>query len=273
VAAGGRDLPSALITGVGLAIVALALFAVGNPAPMILVTGLLVFCSAELFGALQRGGYQPATLLGLVATGGLALAAYWRGEPGVTLVLALSLVFTLLWYLIGVTRTSPLMNAGVTVLGIGMIGLLGSFAALILRLPDGIGLLIGVIVAVVANDIGAYVAGHQFGRSPIAPSISPGKTIEGAIGGALASIVFSWLVLVVALGLAPWDSGSALALGLVVAVVAPIGDLCESMFKRDLGVKDMGSVLPGHGGIYDRFDALLFALPAAYYLLRVINLS
>jgi phosphatidate cytidylyltransferase len=74
------------------------------------------------------------------------------------------------------------------------------------------------------------------------------------------------------IGLAPWDSGSALALGLVVAVVAPIGDLCESMIKRDLGVKDMGSVLPGHGGLLDRFDAMLFALPAAYYLCRVLDL-
>ncbi len=270
---GGRDLPAAVITGIGLAAVALLLFAIGNPAPMILVTGLLLFCAAELFGSLQRGGYQPATLLGLVATGGLALAAYWRGEPGVTLVLALSLIFTLLWYLVGVTRSNPLMNAGVTVLGIGMIGLLGSYAALILRVPNGIGLLIGVIVAVVANDVGAYVTGQQFGHSQLAPTISPGKTIEGTIGGAVASVVLSWLVLVVALGLTPWDTGSAIALGLVVAVAAPLGDLCESMLKRDLGVKDMGSVLPGHGGIYDRFDALLFALPAAFYLCRLLNLT
>jgi phosphatidate cytidylyltransferase len=270
---GGRDLPSAVITGVALAVVALALFAIGNPAPMILVTGLLVFCAAELFGALQRGGYQPATLLGLVATGGMTLAAYWRGEAAVTLVLALSLVFTLLWYLLGVSKANPLMNAGVTVLGIGMVGLLGSFAALTLRLPDGIGLLIGVLVAVVANDVGAYVVGQQVGRSPVAPSVSPGKTVEGLIGGGVASIVFSWLVLVVLLGMAPWDGGSALALGAVVAVVAPLGDLCESMLKRDLGVKDMGSILPGHGGIYDRFDALLFALPAAFYLFRLLDLA
>jgi phosphatidate cytidylyltransferase len=254
-------------------VVALALFAIGNPAPMVLVTGLLVFCAAELFGTLQRGGYQPATLLGLVATGGMVLAAYWRGEPGVSLVLALSLVFTLLWYLLGVSRANPLMNAGVTILGIGMVGVLGSFAALILRVPDGIGLLIGVIVAVVANDVGAYLVGQQVGRSPVAPAVSPAKTVEGVIGGAVSSIAFSWIVLVLLLDLTPWDSGSALALGLVVALVAPLGDLCESMLKRDLGVKDMGTVLPGHGGIYDRFDALLFALPAAFYLFRLLNLA
>jgi phosphatidate cytidylyltransferase len=90
-------------------------------------------------------------------------------------------------------------------------------------------------------------------------------------GGALASVVVSVVVLGM-IGLAPWDAGSALALGLVVSVVAPIGDLCESMIKRDLGVKDMGSVLPGHGGLLDRFDAMLFALPAAYYLCRVLDL-
>ncbi|MGD9797790.1 MAG: phosphatidate cytidylyltransferase [Acidimicrobiia bacterium] len=272
-AGGGRDLPSAVITGAGLAVVALTLFKIGNPAPMILVTGLLVFCSAEFFGALQRGGYQPATLLGLVATGGMALAAYWRGEAAVTLVLALSLVFTLLWYLLGVTRANPLMNAGVTVVGIGMVGLLGSFAALILRLPDGIGLLIGVLVAVVANDIGAYLVGQQWGRAPVAPNVSPGKTVEGIVGGAVASVLFSWVVLVLFFDLTPWGTEEALLLGLVVAVVAPVGDLCESMLKRDLGVKDMGSVLPGHGGIYDRFDSLLFALPAAFYLFRLLDLA
>jgi phosphatidate cytidylyltransferase len=269
----GRDLPSAVITGAGLAVVALVLFAIGNPAPMILVVAILVLCAAELFGALQRGGYQPATLLGLVATAGLALGAYWRGEAAIPLVLALALIFTLLWYLLGVTRANPLMNAGVTVLGVGLVGLLGCYAALILGLPDGIGILIGVIVAVVANDIGALVVGQQVGRAPVAPSVSPGKTIEGVIGGAVSSIVVSWLLLVVLLDLTPWDSGKALALGAVVAVVAPLGDLCESMLKRDLGVKDMGSVLPGHGGIYDRFDAMLFALPAAYYLCRLLDLA
>jgi phosphatidate cytidylyltransferase len=235
---------------------------------------VLVLTAAELFGALQRGGYQPATLLGLVAVGSMAGAAYWKGETALPLVMALAVVFSLLWYLVGVTRTAPTMNAAVTVLGIGYVGLLGAYAALILRIPDGRGdgrgILIGVVVAVVANDVGALLVGRQAGRAPLAPNISPHKTIEGTIGGSLASILVSFVVLGVFPGLAPWDAGSAIALGVVVAIAAPLGDLCESMIKRDLGIKDMGAVLPGHGGLLDRFDALLFCLPAAYYLARVV---
>jgi phosphatidate cytidylyltransferase len=157
------------------------------------------------------------------------------------------------------------------VLGVAYVGLFGSYAALLLAGPDGVGALIGVVLAVVANDVGALAVGSKLGRRPLAPALSPNKTWEGLAGGAVASVVVSVVVLGM-IGLAPWDAGSALALGLVVAVVAPIGDLCESMIKRDLGVKDMGSVLPGHGGLLDRFDALLFALPAAYYLCRVLDL-
>jgi phosphatidate cytidylyltransferase len=227
---------------------------------------------AEMFQALRTRGYQPATLLGLVASGALVTAAYWKGETAIPLVLGLSVVFSLLWYLIGVTRQAPTMNVAVTVFGIAYVGLLGSFAALILTFPDdhGIGVLLGVVLAVAANDIGAFFVGRQAGRSPLAPDISPNKTWEGLIGGAVASVAVSWVVLGV-IGIHPWDGGSALALGLVVAVVAPLGDLCESMLKRDLGVKDMGSVLPGHGGLLDRFDGLLFALPAAYYLCRLLD--
>jgi phosphatidate cytidylyltransferase len=167
------------------------------------------------------------------------------------------------------------MNAAVTVFGVVYVGLLGAYASLILRVPDGRGdgrgIFIGVVVAVVANDVGALVIGRQAGRAPLAPTISPNKTIEGTIGGGLVGVVVSFIVLGF-IGIEPWDSGSAIALGLVVAVAAPLGDLCESMIKRDLGIKDMGTVLPGHGGLLDRFDALLFCLPATFYLCRLLDI-
>ncbi|HVM54287.1 MAG TPA: phosphatidate cytidylyltransferase [Acidimicrobiales bacterium] len=272
---GERDMPVAIGIGAALAALFLLLLSVGPGAVMFLVAGVLVLAAAELYAGLQRGGYQPATLLGLVAVGAMSGAAYWKGETALPLVLALAAVFSLLWFLVGVTRQNPTMNAAVTLLGIAYVGLLGAYAALILRVPDGRGdgrgILIGVIVAVVANDVGAFVIGRQAGRAPLAPTISPHKTVEGTIGGALAGILVSFLVLGI-IGVTPWDGGSALALGLVVAVMAPLGDLAESMIKRDLGVKDMGTVLPGHGGILDRFDALLFCLPATYYLARVLDL-
>jgi phosphatidate cytidylyltransferase len=269
----GRDMPTAIATGVGLLVAALILFKIGPAAAMVLVTAIIVLCAAELFGALQRGGYQPATLLGLVATTGLVLGAYWKGEAALPLVLGLTTVFTLLWYLLGVTRSSPTMNAGVTLLAVLQIGLLGSYAALILQLPNGIGVLLGVILATATNDIGALLVGQQVGRAPVAPEVSPNKTVEGVIGGAIVSVVLTTLLIGMVFKLTPWDTGSAALLALCVAVACPMGDLAESMIKRDLGIKDMGTVLPGHGGLFDRFDGLLFALPVAYYLCRLLNIG
>ena len=268
-----RDMPSAVTTGAGLVVVALALFKVGPAAAMVLVTAVVVLAAAELFGALQAGGYQPATLVGLAATAGLVLGAYARGEAALPIVLALTAVFTLLWYLLGPHVPHPTMHAGVSVLGVLYVGLLGSFAALILTLPNGVGVLIGAIVATVANDVGALVVGQQIGRARIAPHVSPNKTVEGVVGGAVVSIVLTPLLLAMLLDLTPWDTGSALALAVCVALAAPLGDLCESMIKRDLGIKDMGTILPGHGGLLDRFDALLFVLPVAFYLCRVLNIG
>jgi phosphatidate cytidylyltransferase len=269
----GRDMQTAVATGLGLVVLALILFKIGPAAAMILVTAVIVLSTAELFGALQRGGYQPATLLGLVASGGLVLGAYWKGESALPVVVGLTVVTTLLWFLFVHPHGHPTMNAGVTVLAIGQVGLLGSFAALILTLPNGLGVLIGVIIAVVANDVGALLVGQQVGRAPVAPDVSPNKTIEGVVGGAITSVIVTVLLLGMILDLTPWDTGSAAALAIAVAFAAPLGDLAESMIKRDLGIKDMGTVLPGHGGLLDRFDGLLFALPVAFYLCRVLNIG
>ena len=270
---GGRDMQAAILTGVGLAVAALVLFSIGPGAAMILVTAVVVLAASELFAALRTGGYQPAALPGLVATAGLVLGAYARGEAALPIVLGLATVCTFLWFLLGPRAPHPTMQIGVTLLGVLYVGLLGSFAALILTLPNGLGVLIGVVIATATNDIGALVVGQKAGRAPVAPEISPHKTVEGVIGGAVVSIVLTPLLLAMLLDLTPWDTGSAFALALCVAVAAPLGDLCESMVKRDLGVKDMGSVLPGHGGILDRFDTLLFTLPVAFYLCRVLNIG
>ncbi|CAN5751025.1 phosphatidate cytidylyltransferase [soil metagenome] len=266
-----RDVRQGAIAGVAFGLIALGVFALGPAPAMVLVAGVVAVCAAELFDSLRRGGHQPAVLLGLVASVSLVGAAYWKGEVALPLVMGLTVVFALLWYLLGVTRAAPMVNLALSIFGVAYIGLLGSFAALILTFPNGTGILAGVVLVVAINDAGALFAGRRFGRRLLAPDISPGKTVEGVVGGGLAGIVVAWLVLGI-IGLAPWDSGSALALGLVVAVMAPLGDLCESMIKRDLGVKDMGNVLPGHGGLLDRFDSLLFVLPAAYYLSRLLEI-
>ena len=176
-------------------------------------------------------------------------------------------MFAFLWYLAGVVHARPAMNIAVSVLAFLYVGFLGSFAALLLQVPirkDGVTLLLLPIVGTVAYDVGAFFIGSRVGRTPLAPTISPNKTWEGLVGATVATFVV--LEIIVGIGWAhPWTSGHAFWLAAVISVAAPLGDLCESMIKRDLGVKDLGTFLRGHGGFLDRFDAILFALPAAYY--------
>ncbi len=262
-------------TGVAVAVIALLAFKLGTVASLVLVVVVLTFAAGECFGVLRRAGYRPATLLGLVGTISLTVGAYSKGVAALPLILVLITVFTLVWYLFGIERGSPVAGTAATLLAVGWVSLLGSYAGLILSpsaFPDrhGIAFLLGAIIATVANDVGALVVGGWMGRTPLAPSISPNKTWEGLLGGA----VFTVLVSTVVVGaIHPWSAANAALLGVVVAVVAPIGDLCESLLKRDLRLKDMGTLLPGHGGVLDRVDALLFVLPATYYLVRALNIA
>jgi phosphatidate cytidylyltransferase len=267
-----RDLPVAIGLGVAIGVVALFAFSRGPAWAAVVASIVVLAAAAEAFDVFRRSGYKPATLLGLVATVSLMIGAYVRGERAVPLVLALAVMFSMLWYLFGVVKARPALNLGVTLLGLLWVGFLGSFATLMLRYPDreGVAFLLGTILAVVANDVGALFFGRQFGNTSLAPEISPNKSWEGFGGGALLSVI---VCVAVVSRIHPWDLGSAFLLAIVASVVGPVGDLCESMIKRDLGLKDTSSILPGHGGVLDRFDALLFVLPAAYYLVELLNLA
>lgn len=267
-----RDIAVAVGTGVAFAVLAVLAFASGPVWAATLATAVVVLAAVEVFDVLRRAGYRPASLLGLVGTAALMIGAYQRGERAIPLVLFLTFVFTMLWYLVGVVKARPTISISATFLGLMWVGLLGSFATLMLRYPDreGIAFLVGAIVATVANDVGALFFGRRFGGSAMAPTISPNKTWEGLVGGTFLTFV---VCLIVVREMSPWDLGTAFWLAAVVSVVAPLGDLCESMVKRDIGVKDMGTLLPGHGGILDRFDALLFVLPAVYYLVELLAVA
>jgi phosphatidate cytidylyltransferase len=267
-----RDLPVAIAAGVGIGVAALVAFSQGPKWAAAFATLVVVLAAAEAFDVFRRSGYKPATLLGLVATGSLMIGAYVRGERAIPLVLALAVMFTMFWYLFGVVRARPTLNIGITLLGLLWVGFLGSFASLMLRYPDreGVAFLLGTVLAVVANDVGALFIGRQFGNTPLAQEISPNKSWEGWAGGLVLSVLISAAVVS---RIHPWGVGSAVLLAIVVSIVGPLGDLCESMIKRDLGLKDMGSIVPGHGGVLDRFDAILFVLPAAYYLVELLNLA
>jgi phosphatidate cytidylyltransferase len=261
-----RNLPMAIMVGAGFAVVTLLAFLIGKSIlPWMLATAVVMLCANELFDVFQRSGLRPATLLGLTSCFALMWGAYARGVEAITLVLFLAFVGSMLWYLLKVIHARPLLGVATTMLGVVWVGLMGSFAALMLaRAPDGRMLFLGAIVCTVASDVGGLAVGTLAGRSQIAPDVSPNKTVEGTVGGLLFSVVFG---VIIGLTSDVWGNAfNGLLLGLAVGVVAPIGDLSQSLIKRDLGVKDMGTALPEHGGFLDRFDSLLFALPATYFL-------
>ncbi len=269
----GDDLPTRVITAVVLAAVALLAFFVGRAATAVLVTVILAAAAFELFEAFRRAGFQTATLVALLGCAAMTGVAYNYGERAFPLVGAVVIAFTLFWYLAKVVHARPMVNAAVTIFGFAYIGILGGFAGLLLVFPDGIGMIAGLVLCVMAYDIAGYFVGSRMGRRPLMPDVSPNKTVEGLIGGMVASVVVG-LVLGVIFQLTPWDSLShGFLLGLVVAIFAPLGDLVESMLKRDLGLKDFGTILPGHGGVLDRFDAILFCLPAVYYLVVALGIT
>ena len=187
----------------------------------------------------------------------------------------LAFVATAVWGMAsGSVESGPLPNTAITLLGVVYIGVLGSYAALILGFPNhwGKGVLLATVVGVVANDVGALFVGSSAGRTPVATWISPNKTVEGLVGGAFLTLIAVALVKIGKVD--PWEQaswGKLLIFAVVILIVTPIGDFTESMFKRNLDVKDFGTLLPGHGGVLDRFDGMLFALPAAYYASLIIE--
>ncbi len=275
---GGGSAPADLVqrvaTGVMLGGVAILCLLIGKTVTLLLIAVVLGLAASEFYVSLRRVGYQPATLLGLTSVVSMPLAVYWRGEPAIGVVLFLTIVFGGLWYLLGVATERPVPNLGVTVLGVVYIGVLGSYAAILLDSPDGLGLVLTAIVLAVGYDIGGYFVGQAIGRTPLSEA-SPNKTVEGLLGGMVVTVAVG-LVVVGIIGIDPFSGDpfgvlDAVIVAIAAAVVAPIGDLAESLMKRDLGLKDMGAILPGHGGVLDRFDAMLFVLPTVYFMVRLLS--
>lgn len=282
----GRDMPVAI--GVGLAIAALFIIAVKiKPvAVLVLVTVILGIAAWEFYGKVIERGLRPSVAAGMAACVGMPLAAYWvGGEDGgnfaIPLVVFLALAATIGGFVGAPDREfRPLTSAAVTMLGVVWIGVLGTFAVLILNYstipgfsnPYGTDTLVLIVIGVVANDVGALAVGSTFGKTPLREWISPHKTLEGFLGGAVCTILAMVLFHVWG-GSDTWTKLSDLLIvGVVIAVLAPLGDMAESMFKRELDVKDFGAIIPGHGGVLDRFDSFLFVLPAVYYLIPTILL-
>jgi phosphatidate cytidylyltransferase len=273
---GERDVPAAFMTGVLLAGVALAALWAG-PAAFAVVAGVAVLVAqGELFGVMVKAHNQPATLVGLVAGVLMMAGAYFRGEAATPAMFALGVMATFLWFMTvpAEHRTNVTRNIGLTVLNMAWIPLLGGYLIATLKLDDGKALVFAIILLTFLFDTAAFLIGSVSGggwfQRPLAPNVSPKKSWEGLLGGTFATVVASGAFVTSFVG--PFEDRrvDALLLGLVVAIAATLGDLAESVVKRDVGVKDMGTVLPGHGGVLDRIDSLLFVAPATFLLFRVI---
>jgi phosphatidate cytidylyltransferase len=262
-----RSVVAAVGAGLALGALVIATLLLGRAAFFGLILGAVLIAQAELYAVLRKAGHAPVTLLGLACGAVVMVLAYERGAPGLALGTALPLPLLLVW---GLTTSAERVKKTIssTYLGVVYGPVLVGFGILLLRGRDGLVLTATVIGMAAINDSGGYLVGRKLGRHPMAPKTSPKKSWEGFIAGTVITLGLSVAVLPF---IHPFTALLALRLAAVVAVAAPMGDLAESLLKRDLGVKDMGSIIPGHGGFMDRIDGIIFSIPIAYYVLRVLK--
>nr|WP_240969139.1 phosphatidate cytidylyltransferase [Streptomyces sp. HNM0575] len=260
----GRDLRAAIGVGVGLGVVILASLFFYKPVFLGVIVVAVVVGLWELTSRLTERKEIQAPLVPL-AVGGAAMviAGYLRGPEGAWVVMALTVLAVLAWRMTE-APDDYLRDVTAAVFAAFYVPFLATFVALMLAAGDGPWRVLTFLLLTVVSDTGAYAVGWRFGKHKLAPSISPGKTREG-LGGAVAfSMGAGALCMQFLIDGGSWWQG--LLLGFAVAVTATLGDLGESMMKRDLGIKDMGSLLPGHGGIMDRLDSLLPTAPVVWLL-------
>jgi phosphatidate cytidylyltransferase len=260
----GRNLPAAVAVGVGL-LVLLGASLWFRPEPFVALVVLLQSAALwELRTAFARRDIHiPLTPL-VVGGAGMSVSAFAAGPEALLVAFVLTVGAVVVWRVLDGSGPRALRDAAAAVFAATYLPFLAGFVLLILDQPDGELRVVLFVLLAVANDVGGYVAGVIFGRHPLARSISPKKSWEGLFGS---------IVLAVAVGVvgalqvleAPWWLG--VALGVLTAVTATAGDLAESLIKRDLDLKDMGSLLPGHGGVLDRLDSLVVTVPFVYLVL------
>ncbi|WP_431980832.1 phosphatidate cytidylyltransferase [Streptomyces qinglanensis] len=263
----GRDLPAAIGVGLGLGVVILAALFFYKPAFLGVIVLAVVVGLWELTSRLRERKEIQVPLVPL-ALGGAAMtvAGYLRGAEGAWIAMALTALAVLAWRM-----TQPaadyLRDVTAALFAAFYVPFLATFVALMLAADDGPWRVLTFLILTVVSDTGAYAVGWRFGRHKLAPRISPGKTREGLVGAVAFAMAAGALCTQFLIDDGRWWQG--LLLGLAVAVSATLGDLGESMMKRDLGIKDMGTLLPGHGGIMDRLDSLLPTAPVVWLLLVV----
>ncbi len=259
----GRNLPAAIGVGLLLALLVVLSLFWHKQLFVVLATGAVCVGVWELRQALRHVDITVPLVPAVAGTAAMLVAAYLAGEEALLVTFALTCVLMVLWRASDGTRgAAPDISSGFFVMAYP--GLLAGFSMLLLAPSDGAWRTFTFLAVTVASDVGGYAVGVLAGRHPIAPRISPKKSWEGFGGSVGLCAVVGVVCAVYALG-GPWWVG--LLLGVVAAVAATIGDLVESALKRDLGIKDMSNLLPGHGGMLDRLDSLLVTAPVVWAVL------
>lgn len=257
---GRSDLLMRILVAIPAAIAAVIFIDLGGLVFALFIIAVGLACLNELYALLRR--WRPVAIVGFASLVALVLAARYGNLKDVMEVLVATLPVLFVFVIARGQGHATVAIAG-TLLGIFWIGLAATHAVLLRQLPHGNGVVIDVLLGTFVGDTGAYIGGRLFGRRPLAPTISPNKTVEGLFCGALAAILAVFL----AGNFQTWmTQGTALLLGLAVAVLGPLGDLFESVIKRDADVKDAGTFFGPHGGVLDRADAALFTIVAGYYV-------
>jgi phosphatidate cytidylyltransferase len=262
----GRNLGAAIAVGLTLGAIIIVSLVVWRPAFLGVLGAAVLVGVVELTHALRAGAFRAPLVPVLVGAVAMIALAWTRGPTGLVTAFLATVLAVVLWRLAH-GPAGYLHDTAAGVLVALYVPFLAGFAALLLVPDDGTARVIVFIATVVCSDVGGYAAGVLFGKHPMAPSISPKKSWEGMAGSITACMAIATLLITLWLG-GPWWAG--LVFGAALAVSATIGDLAESLIKRDLGIKDMGNLLPGHGGLMDRLDSLLPSAAVAYLLLSVL---
>ncbi|MDR1327062.1 MAG: phosphatidate cytidylyltransferase [Heliobacteriaceae bacterium] len=257
-----------MLTGLVLGTIALLCIIHGGLALLVLIAVVIYFGTEEYAKILEHKGFFPSTKVMFAAEVYLAALAYFQRFDLVAIALTLCTMGAFMWVLFR-GRQPYIANVATTILGF----VYGGWFPLHLlflrdlssdRYHDGLGFVIMMFIAILLTDVGAYYAGKHLGKHKLAPVISPNKTVEGAIGGAVCAVIGAF-VIGTYLGVEWYFSIMA---GLLCTAAAQLGDLAESLIKRDAGVKDSGDLLPGHGGFLDRTDSFIFTIPVMYYFCK-----
>ncbi|KNX39390.1 phosphatidate cytidylyltransferase [Luteipulveratus halotolerans] len=254
--------------GVGVLLGGLVLVSVlvRKEAFVVLVAAASVVAAVELLNGLSKAKVHPPTIPTLLAAAAIPAVAYAWGPRVLAPALVVATLTIITWVAVEADSPASLRDAAGGVLVVLYVPALAAFATLLLKPDDGVARIVTFIVVTISSDIGGYAVGVVAGKHPMAPTVSPKKSWEGFAGSFVSCVVAGSLCVALALDGAWWAGA---LLGALVVVAATVGDLCESMIKRDLGIKDMSNLIPGHGGLMDRLDSLLLAAPVTWAVLTL----